>query len=218
MISIEEIEKAKHIVIVANNTTFCIASALYTHILRLHKKVSFVYSENIDKRYSFLAWYDKLRDKPPSSADLTLSLNKENFFEFLSLNEIKPNNKMAQALYCALLEKLYEVKNHNLDGMLFARMDEMLQYGAEHNLCVKNLFQREPLSLFRLKAKMFTEMSLINEAQTSLFVLSKQMLNETGASLKDAYKILHESLEIVHVRQAVLLDEEYELIKIIEDR
>jgi len=218
MISLQEIEKAKHIVIITNNQTFCIASALYTHILRLHKKVSLYCENSIDNKYSFLPWFDKMKNIKSSSADLSIKLESTSLIDFLTFEDIKYNQKMAQALYAGLLEIFYDITNKNLDGMLFAKLDEMRQLGADHRMCTDNLLQSESLSLYRLKGKMFQEMLLVYEAKASLFILSEQVLKETGTSMVDAYKVLQESLKITHVKYAILLDERYELIKIIEDK
>jgi phosphoesterase RecJ-like protein len=218
MVSLEEIAEAKHIVIIVDNNTFCQASALYTYILSLHKKVSFYCEIDIDKKYSFLPWFDKLRKTLSSSADLQIQLKKESLLDFFLLNKIKINKKMALALYAQLFQKLYTDSSENIDGIFFAQMSEMLKLGASHQLCVKNLQQSESLALYRLKAKMFQNMLLVNEAQASIFTISQEDMEATGTSYEDAFVVLEESLNIVHVILAVLLDENNEVIKIIEDK
>jgi len=52
------------------------ASAMYSLMLRLQKKVTFFcVTENIDRRLAFLPWFDKLRHRFPVSADLAISLD-----------------------------------------------------------------------------------------------------------------------------------------------
>lgn len=77
---LSRIEKAEHIVVISHINpdadSIGSASAFYTHILRLHKKVSwFCASKKIDPKLKFLPWVDKIKDSFPKSADLAVSLD-----------------------------------------------------------------------------------------------------------------------------------------------
>lgn len=77
---IKRIDTAKHIVVIAHVNpdadSFGSASAMYTHLLRLHKKVSFFCkTKNINQKLSCLPWFDKVRDSFPSTADLAITLD-----------------------------------------------------------------------------------------------------------------------------------------------
>jgi phosphoesterase RecJ-like protein len=77
---IETIEKAKHVVVISHVNpdadSLSSASAVYTYMLKLHKKVSFFCaSKNIDEKLKFLPWVEKLRDVFPADADLAISLD-----------------------------------------------------------------------------------------------------------------------------------------------
>ena len=77
---IKRIDAAKHIVVIAHVNpdadSLGSASAMYTYLLTLHKKVSFFCaSKNINPKLSFLPWSEKIRDSFPSSADLAISLD-----------------------------------------------------------------------------------------------------------------------------------------------
>jgi phosphoesterase RecJ-like protein len=77
---LKRINEAKHITVIAHRNpdadSLSSASAMYTHILRLHKKVSFFcITENIDNKFAFLPWFDKIRNTFPSSSDLAISLD-----------------------------------------------------------------------------------------------------------------------------------------------
>lgn len=77
---LNRIEQAKHIVVISHVNpdadSLGSASALYTHILRLHKKVSwFCATQNIDQKFSFLPWSENIKNIFPSSADLAISLD-----------------------------------------------------------------------------------------------------------------------------------------------
>lgn len=77
---IEIIEKAKHVVVISHINpdadSLSSASAVYTYMLKLHKKVSFFCaSKHIDEKLKFLPWVEKLRDVFPADADLAISLD-----------------------------------------------------------------------------------------------------------------------------------------------
>ncbi len=77
---VKRINSAKHIVVMAHLNpdadSLGSASAVYTYLLTLHKKVSFYCaSKSIDKKLSFLPWFNKIRDTFPLSVDLAISLD-----------------------------------------------------------------------------------------------------------------------------------------------
>ncbi|MEJ2372627.1 MAG: phosphoesterase, partial [Sulfurimonas sp.] len=74
MVELNQINESKHIVLIADNETFSLANALYSYVLSLHKKVSLVMNENIDKKFAFLPWFDKVRKEIPSSSDLEIKV------------------------------------------------------------------------------------------------------------------------------------------------
>lgn len=77
---IEAIEKARHVVVIAHTNpdadSLGSASAVYTSMLRLHKRVSFFCAtKQIDEKLKFLPWVEKIRDVFPTDADLAISLD-----------------------------------------------------------------------------------------------------------------------------------------------
>lgn len=77
---LNRIDAAKHITVIAHvhpdADSLGGASAMYTHLLKLHKKVSFFCaSENIHQKLSFLPWFDKIRNSFPISSDLAISFD-----------------------------------------------------------------------------------------------------------------------------------------------
>lgn len=77
---IKRIEQAKHIVVIAHvhpdADSLGSASALYTYILQLHKKVTFFCkSKEIDQKLRFLPWFDKIKHSVASSVDLAISVD-----------------------------------------------------------------------------------------------------------------------------------------------
>lgn len=74
------IEKAKHVTVIAHMNpdadSLGSASAMYTHLLRLHKKVSFFCAtKDINQKLLFLPWSDKIRNSFPVSSDLAISFD-----------------------------------------------------------------------------------------------------------------------------------------------
>ncbi len=76
----QAIDNARHIVLIAHINpdadSLGSASAMYTHLLRLEKKVTlFCVTERINPRLSFLPWFDKIRHQLPAKADLAISFD-----------------------------------------------------------------------------------------------------------------------------------------------
>ncbi len=77
---LQRIDSAKHIVVIAHVNpdadSLGSASAFYTHLLRLHKKVSFFCAtQEIDQKLSCIPWFEKLRSSFSHSADLAISFD-----------------------------------------------------------------------------------------------------------------------------------------------
>jgi hypothetical protein len=216
VIPLDKIQDAKHIVIMTDSKRFFNGSALYTYLLQLKKKVSIYAEDDIDIQLSFLPWFDKVRNNIPSSADLSIELKEESLFPFFKLHGIVPNKKMCTSLCAGYIKESQKISNLSLDGTFFANLSELIQLGANYQECVENLYYKEPLSLYRLKAKMFENMLLLNNATVALFRYDPELLKATGSKQEDLFVVMREALCIVHVKQAVLLDQNNELIKIIK--
>ncbi len=218
MISLEAIGSAKHIVILTSSDSFADASALYTHILRLHKKVSIVSeSQTVDNGLSFLPWFDKLRDIVPSSADVVIDLDLEieSLYNLLKLNDITINNKMATALYAGLIQRFDGFLSNDIDGTIFADVSELINSGADYKLCNQSIMKRGSLSALRLKAIMLKNMILINDSKAALFQVNNDEFKSSGADLSEAYEIIKEGLNLPYVEIAILLDSENRVLKLI---
>ena len=220
MIEFKKIDESKNIVIVTDNESFANASALYTHILRLHKKVSLVCESNdLKLTLSCIPWFDKVRTTIGSSSDLVIDIKEEknSLYELFKSYNIKINPKMATALYASYITQYDLFSIDSADGMIFASLSELISSGAQYQNCNEMLMKSLPLSLFRLKAIMFTRMILVNEAAVALFHIGKDDFEKSGGSLSEAKFIIKEALNIVHIQRVILLDKdnENELIKLI---
>jgi phosphoesterase RecJ-like protein len=218
---LQDIDKAKHIVIEFDFSLIFSASALYTHILRLHKKVSLVcISEDKDNKLSFLPWFEKIKYTKVLSADLTISLdvNATQLYEMFKENEIKLNQKMATALYAGLLQETNGFKNSTLSGTTFAFVKELIDYGAEFKMCHEKILKSTTLNLLRLKAVLLKNMQLQKNATLAVLYISDDILKATGSKEKDAYMIMNEVICLPHVKEVSLLklDEKNKVLKIIK--
>ena len=220
MISLEAIDNAKYIVILTSKDSFADASALYTYVLRLHKKVSIVNeSQNIDNGLSFLPWFDKLRNIIPSSADLVvdLDLEIESLYNLFKNNDITINNKMATALYAGLLQRFDGFVGNGVNGTTFALVSELIKQGADYKLCNKFIARRVSLSMLRLKALMLQNMIFINDSKAALFCVSGDDFKSSGADESEAFEIMREGLNLPYVETAILINSENEILKLITE-
>src|SRR6056300_1331129 len=92
---IKRIDSAQHIVVIAHASpdadSLGSASAMYTYILTLHKKVSFFcFTKTVNPKLSFLPWFKKIRNSFPSSADLAIGFDCGSFSR-LGLDNVNLN-------------------------------------------------------------------------------------------------------------------------------
>ncbi|MEA2098816.1 MAG: phosphoesterase [Campylobacterota bacterium] len=237
---INKVDNSKHIVVVADASVDSIssASAFYTYLLTLHKKVSFFcISSEIDNRLSFIPWFEKIRYTFASSSDLVIgfgSLKKEEIGvecdyinidiankNFISLaesiynlfknNGIKMNKKIATSLYAGILDCSKGFLDDRVDGTFFAVVQELIDLGADTKVCNRYIMNHMSLAAFRLKAKMQIDMKLELDAKVALFVVSDNDLLSSGATENDCEKVILESLFLPTVNIALLLREHNDL-------
>ncbi len=214
---IKAIQEASFVVIKTNNTYLCSASSLYTYILTLHKKVSLVCEDEIETKFLFLPWIDKIRKIVPSSSDLVidLELNTSQLYKEFSDNSIKINSKMATALYAGLLLESDGFLNSSIDGTIFAIAKELIDAKAEYKLCTQMIMKTTSLSVLRLKAILLQNMKLSQNATLASLHVSDKDLKSSGAELKDCYVVMNEALNLPHVKEVRLIkvDESDKIIK-----
>jgi len=205
-----KIEDKKHIEIVVQSEKLFVGSALYTYILTLHKKVSLVCkSTNIERKYSFIPWFEKIKKSDTPSADysIELDISGENLYNYFENNFIKINSKMATALYGALLNESNGFQNSSKIGAsFFNKIAQLIEYGADYKRCQKFIIEFQSLALLRLKSIMLNNMILVNNATTVLFYISENDLKKTGADLEDAKKVIREIFSLPYIENSILLD------------
>ncbi len=217
MIPLQELEKSKHVLIKSSKNTFAQASVLYSLMLVKHKKVS-LFSEEKERQYAFLPWYEKLRISEPSSADLKISADIDVFelYTFLQKHEIKINAKMATALYAGFLKRYDNFLSSECNGTVFAALSELIKLGADHRLCVNELTQKIPLSRLRLKSVVFKKVLLKKSAELAYVHLCDEDFESSGAAWEDIYDIAKELLNLAHVQEVEIIksDEKDKIIKL----
>ena len=253
---IRRIDSAKHIVVIAHLNpdadSIGSASAMYTYMLKLHKKVSFFCAtKNINQKLSFLPWFEKIRNSFPTSCDLAISLDcadisriginveidlinidhhesntyfgKYNLvnkscisttqllYDLFKINEISINKKMATSLYAGILDDSNGFLSDEVNGTIFALINELIECGAEYQLCNNLIMKYQTLASLRLKAIMLTNMSLLNEGKIALFLVTNEDMKQSGAVGLDCEYALEESLYLPTVQIAVLLKQNEDL-------
>ncbi|MEA2073804.1 MAG: hypothetical protein U9O86_09490 [Campylobacterota bacterium] len=220
-IPIEEIDKVSHVLIVVDNNSFALGSALYTYVLTLHKKVSLSSKETLESNLSFLPWFDKVRATSSTSADLVIELgcDVKLFFDSLKEQKIKINKKMATALYTALLMKYNNFKSDDSDGIVFAIASELIALGAEYKVCREYLQRKVPLSAIRLRATMYKSLLLKDDATKAELFICDEELKASGASINDAREVLEDILTLVNVKEVTLYksDEKNKILETLKE-
>ncbi len=253
---LQRIEQAKHIVVISHVNpdadSLGSASALYTHILRLHKKVSwFCATKNINQKFLFLPWSENIKDSFTSSADLGISLDCGNsdrlgvtlscdlinidhhasndgfgkynlvdvdaistteiLYKLFTSNNIKINPKMATAIYAGLLDDSGGFLDTNVNGTLFATVQNLIEMGADYKSCNKYLIKQQTLASFRLKAIMHKNMQLFCSGEVAVFCVSNEDMKLCGAVGSDCESSLEEALWLPNVEVSLLLKQNSDL-------
>lgn len=218
MLDKKKIQNAKHIVIVLQKNAsvdyLCSATALYTYLLQLHKKVS-LYSERQDYalNLNFLPWFDKLKSSYPSSSDYSIqACSSLALYEYFASNDIILNLKVSTSLYAGLLD-VTQGFTKGLNGTIFAMAKVLIENKADVQTSTRNLLHYQSLASLRLKAILLTKMKLEDNATKAVFDLSDEDLQQSGAKKLDALLVLQDALGLPTVKVAVILYNNKEIMK-----
>lgn len=221
-IDLDKVQSSLHTLLIADSNSFFNASAMYSYLLTLHKKVSLQTKEELPKKFSFAPWFTKARPLSNSNADyvLEMSSDTQSLYTFLVQNEIKINRKMATSLYAGMLEQFQAFHSSKCDGIVFATVSQLIALGAEHQKCTAMLLYSQSLASIRLKSLLLKTLTLVEEARIAELFVSDGMLHESGAELEDAYVLMDEALRVVHVKEVRLIksDENSKILKILKER
>ncbi|MBN2817196.1 MAG: phosphoesterase [Campylobacterales bacterium] len=213
MLDIKSIENAKHILLKTDNKSFANASALYSYLMTLHKKVTLFSSDVLPYKFSFLPWYEKCKSSIPASADLVVEVSEDSlsYYSFLQSRAVKINVKMATALYAGILLRYNNFSSQKVDGMVFASASELITAGAKYQEAQKYIVNWNSLALFRLKARVLSSMMLKENATHAELFVCNDDLAFSGASLEDAQLIADEVLSIAHVQSVSVFKSDEEM-------
>ncbi|MCK9473314.1 bifunctional oligoribonuclease/PAP phosphatase NrnA [Sulfurimonas sp.] len=126
-------------------------------------------------------------------------------YNFFKASSAKINIKIATALYAGILDDSDAFLSQNVDGTTFATVSELIELGAEHQLCNKKVLKSVSLASLRLKSVMFKNMTLEQDAKVAVFCVSEEEMRATGALGVDCEAPLKESLHLPNVKVALLL-------------
>ena len=214
---LEKISDAKHVEIVVQKEYLFVASALYTYVLTLHKKVSLVCKDDLlEYKFDFLPWFHKIKktDTPAADLSINLELSALDLFELFKSSKIHINKKMALALYGAIVYETNGFKKNISDGTIFAVCSELIDLGADHDLAFKSIQNTSSLSALRLKSILLQKMVLLNNVKAALFEIDEKDLKLSGATIEMAKELILEAFKLPYVEVVVLICSS-EVIKII---
>ena len=210
-------------------TLYCVSENIATHLqfLPWFDKIRHNYPKNADLALSFDCGNKKRLGVEPScslinfdhhiSNDMYGDLNCVNieaestsrvlfdFFEsFYAQSDLKMNAKMATALYAGLIDDTQNFLQ-GCSAQTFNMARKLLEAKADKALCDRYLFQSESLAALRLKGLMFQNMELIFEARVAMHLVTREMIEASGAKVTDSEAALQESLFLPSVILSVLL-------------
>jgi len=196
--------KAKHILIQTPQDPFSLAlsSVLYSIALQLHKKVTLVSQDVVAKRYTFLPWISKAKQHYSAKSDCTIDVTQMAFSQetlyivdrFLEENALKLNQKIATALYSAMV--IVSDNFRDVDGTTFAFGAKLLQANADTKSVVEYIQSYSSLAQLRFLGVMYQKMRLVRDATLALFRIEQEDFAATGASLEMVEELLVKALEL----------------------
>ncbi|WP_304546503.1 hypothetical protein [Sulfurimonas microaerophilic] len=168
-----------------------------------------VVEEELDRKFTFLPWFDKVRKQIPNSCDLEIkiSLDTLGVYAQLQSESIKINAKMATAFYSSFLVE-DESRNVLCESQKLTVLSELISLGADCRLCYRSLRESRSLALFRLKSALFANFLLKEEGTLAEVYIDDEILKKSGADLEDAFFVSKELLEIAHVSKVVLIKQD----------
>ena len=191
---LKRIDEAKHITVIAHMNpdadSLGSASAMYTHLLRLHKKVSFFCaSKNINQKLSFLPWYDKIRNSFPTSSDLAISF------------DCASSDRIGTDLTCDLINIDHHKSNTNYGSLSLVDSNCISTTEVLYNLFTKNEIQINKKMATALYAGLLEDSGglLGDEVDGTTFALVGKLI-EAGADYKTCNQFIMKYLTLGALR------------------
>lgn len=197
---VKKIEESRHIVVIAHVNpdmdSLSSASAMYTYLLTLHKKVSFFCATSKrGNRFDFLPWIDKVKDSFPSSADLAISLDCASV------------DRLGVTIECDLINI-----DHHLSNNQFGTLSLVDSTAISTTKVLYDFFQENQV---KINQKMATALYagllddshgfLSDEVDGTTFAVAKELI-ECGAAYHECNKYVMKSLTLGALRlKAIML-------------
>lgn len=128
-------------------------------------------------------------------------------YDWFVKNELGFNPKIATALYAGLLDDSNSFTHIRMNASVFEMARELVEAGADHSACVNHLQQTKSLASLRLKGLMLQEMRLSDEGRFVSLLVSRDLMEQTGARAVDCEAALEEAMYLPTVDVALLLRE-----------
>lgn len=156
---------------------------------------------NIDHHESNEAYGDM------NVVDATAISTTQVLYDLFAAEGIAPNVKMATALYAGLLDDSHAFLSAKTDERAFAMAQALIRYGAQIRTCATELFERHTLAALRIKGVMLKELQLKLDGRLAVMLVSRAMMDATGAREVDCEAALEESAGLPTVEAALMLRE-----------
>lgn len=128
-------------------------------------------------------------------------------YDWFVANELGFNEKIATALYAGLLDDSNSFSHIRMNASVFKMAQALLQAGADQRACVQKLQHTKSLASLRLKGMMLQEMQLSDEGRFVALLVSRELMEKTGARAVDCEAALEEAMYLPTVDVALLLRE-----------
>ncbi len=227
----EKIAQARHITLIAGERPDALgsASAFYSYLLTLHKKVSLFCKGSVHPRLAFIPWSEKVRQHVPAGSDLVIHFDgilatdsghdtlcfddgcgrpmSQQVYRYLKQVAVRINAKMATALYAGLLDASESFTTPETDSHLFEMAADLMRHGADAHVAVHFLCETIPLNVLRLKGALFSTLELLCDARVAVLRAHREILEAAAAVCSDCDSALAEALHLPTVEIVVLLCE-----------
>jgi phosphoesterase RecJ-like protein len=128
-------------------------------------------------------------------------------YRFIKENDLKINKPCAKTLYSAIVSDSRSFITPRVKASTFKTVSDLLECGADISETTQNLRYSMGLSEMRLFGEALRSFELVNNGRFAVCVISKEMLEKTGASYDDTEDIADFLLGNVTVEAICLLIE-----------
>lgn len=129
-------------------------------------------------------------------------------------DDFKITKDVATSFYVALVTDTQNFTNLNVDKEVLIAASELISFGINLVEVNKNLTQRKSLSSFRVLSKTLDTLELCEDAQISSMIVSRDILEKTGATISDTIGLIDYGIGLVTVKISILIIEFKDYLKV----